>query len=1314
MTADDAEAGFEAPTGATSPTDEFNEALAHLMARAPSVADFRQALDGQALDGAAPGSPFPVSRRTDPMASFWQEVDGVESQAPAGYLQRVSHAGSWRTYVEHLVTTRSTAQDHRTEFPPLLRIQRQLRDIYHHVGTGNPRPDFAHWANEACRRFAPTALAAELYGEPPSQQLRDQLSDCYKWLVDIASFLPGSDAQGRRTLATDLARHLDTIDSGGAAAHADPAIGGLAALDVAEDTVAILAAESRALVVEGHLNQAASELDDQSLADTRLQLRLRQVRAAATAQYTHQRRDAASAMLGTLQAQRDAREIIAEATMLVHTGIDETAPTLTPDGGSRRTARTNTAGAAELDPMCTEVQCRNRAHVGDLCDMHLRTGRRLAVRPSAIPGAGLGLITTTERLAGQTAAWLSGRVLSTMPTNPALLRWCFPLTPHEWLDASSRGTSVGRFINHSDAPNCEIITTGAGDRREAVIRTLDQLAGRTELTVAYPAWGVALLPAGAATAAQPPRTTSRELALARVAALRGAAAAVVMTRDITPVDDDDETMTSAPRPPTPRACCANHPHAAAAACGAPIAAAGRIRSAAVPGNRARDDTTTSAWAGQASTVQSHSDEEEGTQERTRRAMPGTESGRLAITKWFPTVPADGIEDPSYTQPARDTAALKLKRDARRKYKRLVTTQVITHQVMQDFLDGICVGSMTPTDTATGKRAHRPHALTQTQAAGNSDSDEAYGPAGRRQRAAARQAHPQQLDAEAVTAALAPRAGSAYAPITVLECRAAARYTLNDPTAAKSLKEARYTPDPITDIVTCAIQRCSYTAPNPATGEPTFDDTHRCKETAPLGDLCAYHLDTTMGLAVRRSTHPLCRLQWGLFTTRPFQPYERIGPYAGDKVHSHSHGPYVATDTRGMSGSQLQSPGAQFGIEGQRTNAGYTRLINDVSGWLAHFNNACLYSGRYDACAWAAVRALAAGIPAHAEIFMSYGAGYFGSKAGQSIKAAAALATAAATGTTSTDPDTAFVDTEDAFRASAQGEDTGERLDAPPVPGDTAGEAERATRRSARTTAVTDRATERSTALSNTPQGVGALYPDAPTHLHRVQPAPLTARATATAAAATSSEAATHAKKRAGDGATASSAKRARQGAGSRRSSRSADDTAEYVPGAAETVVTASGRETRLSQRGVAAVAAAQAHRDMDAEDAADMDDAEEGAQYRAAGARLIPPGLTSALDAAVAGDLTTTAASGAIERRSPSRIQASALGGPPSRTPAQFAYEQARRVYVTASLADLAVMRSIHEYQGTEVGAADSAITQTTWAALFHSEWKATNPGATP
>ena len=1285
---------------------ETDETIARLLDTAPSTQDFRQAAD------AAPSSVMmPLVRITDPLATFWERADEAENRAPAGYLES-AYGGTWHEYMAHLVAQQTPATAHDPSFPPLLRTLTHLRDIVYHLGHSHPQSDGMDYVEAACHLFAGVAFAAEQYGPPPTSQLVTRLNACYRCLIALAPFTPGTAAHRRhqvgRCLTNALNAHQPTISDQG------PGQGGIAILEVADITVAILTRQATVHAALVRMAAVVAAVDREDLRALQISIVSAQNRATTSTALAQRIQGEAATRDRGLQAQRDARRVVEEATALVD-GDGSPARPLSPSGRSRDTAAIPTDGAAPPDPMCTAI-CSHRARYGDLCDKHLRTDRHLAIRRSDTPGAGMGLFTSQALAAGDAAAWLSGRVLTSLPADTGLQRWCFQLTPTEWIDTSSRGTSVGRFINHDAAPNCCIVDVDSGARRTAILRTLSHVPAETELTIAYAAWGIALCRSGA-THATASATSPYDLAMARIVALnqamddshaaadasarvrnagsqQRAADTTRVKREVVDLVGDEADHTSGTYSGTPMPCCVAYPHAATVGC---IPSRGTSRRTSLTpccGLHPHPTSMPCAYAG----TTTAGDAEAGLD-------LGTEGQRMALSQWFPTTDEDAVEGAKYVKPASDTPALKAKRDSRRKARRLVEDGTFTEQLVADYLAGKQVGAMTAVE-AGDRRRNRTHTMTQAEAAGNALSDHEYGVAGKRQRAAARRANPALLDAGAATALL-PRAGSAYAPLTVLECRAAARYTLNDPKAKALLATSKYRADKSTDAVSCDAQRCSHTPSGP-NQDPDVTDTDRCRETALLGDLCSLHLDTDMGFAIRRSTHPMCWQEWGLFTTRPFHPYERLGAYAGDRVRSDSHGPYVAADTRGLTPAQLNSDAACFGIDAQRSNAGYMRLINDAQDFAGHHNNACLYSGRYDDCAWAAVRALAGGIPANTEVFMAYGPHYFSGEDHQAIDPAAALGAAVtASGITQTDINLAFVASEDSFRSSGGGGEADDDHHLVTVPADPASAPERGQRRSARAITVAARAEHQRTALAASGAGVGALYPDAPTLANRDRPPPLAGAALAAAEAA---ETAVHtavantgraAKKRPARAPRGAAAKRVKAAAGaSRRSSGTDnDDTGGAASAAASeattttTTTSARGRTLRQSQQAThAAESETRFRTELDDDDDADAANAAEAAAYRITGATLTGTGL----NAAAVADLHRPNSSAAVAS------VLSATPPPPLRT-ARSTYLRERQAFIILAQSDQDSMDEAHKFQGTTQSGGH--ITDDTWDAFFNVTW---------
>lgn len=109
-----------------------------------------------------------------------------------------------------------------------------------------------------------------------------------------------------------------------------------------------------------------------------------------------------------------------------------------------------------------------------------------------------------------------------------------------------------------------------------------------------------------------------------------------------------------------------------------------------------------------------------------------------------------------------------------------------------------------------------------------------------------------------------------------------------------------------------------------TGE---DNDGQCEEIVPLGELCPRHLSVAHGLRIGRSTVTKGN---GLFATRTFQVGDSIEWYVGDALPAHLVPAKCKYAADAVDPKDKNAP-VKWCIDGSRTNAGVSRLINDATG-----------------------------------------------------------------------------------------------------------------------------------------------------------------------------------------------------------------------------------------------------------------------------------------------------------------------------------------------------------------------------------------------
>ena len=102
----------------------------------------------------------------------------------------------------------------------------------------------------------------------------------------------------------------------------------------------------------------------------------------------------------------------------------------------------------------TGARCKRRTAKTPYCYTHLEKEQHLKIKPSQIPGAGLGLYTTVNRPARRMVAPYTGRQI-TRPANTYTGHYVIQLNeppqapPYKYVDANRTTDGAGRFANNA-------------------------------------------------------------------------------------------------------------------------------------------------------------------------------------------------------------------------------------------------------------------------------------------------------------------------------------------------------------------------------------------------------------------------------------------------------------------------------------------------------------------------------------------------------------------------------------------------------------------------------------------------------------------------------------------------------------------------------------------------------------------------------------------------------------------------------------------------------------------------------------------------
>jgi len=111
---------------------------------------------------------------------------------------------------------------------------------------------------------------------------------------------------------------------------------------------------------------------------------------------------------------------------------------------------------------------------------------RFEVRPSSIPGIGMGLFTRSTLNKGDPVGFYTGIVLTDRQANSpkyvdsAYLLW---ICKDHWILGEGPESNFTRYINHSDKPNCELVVSTRW--KTARIRALKRIPAGRELFFDY-------------------------------------------------------------------------------------------------------------------------------------------------------------------------------------------------------------------------------------------------------------------------------------------------------------------------------------------------------------------------------------------------------------------------------------------------------------------------------------------------------------------------------------------------------------------------------------------------------------------------------------------------------------------------------------------------------------------------------------------------------------------------------------------------------------------------------------------------------------
>jgi hypothetical protein len=131
-------------------------------------------------------------------------------------------------------------------------------------------------------------------------------------------------------------------------------------------------------------------------------------------------------------------------------------------------------------PECRAVRCTEAAQYGYLCERHLDEIQGLAIKPSRIKGAGMGLFTTIARADGEILVAYEGEESdSPIPDS----EYTFKSQQTKFIDASDPNCGAGRYAN--TARNTPGFSNNAKINQNALIVATRAIGPDEEILVPY-------------------------------------------------------------------------------------------------------------------------------------------------------------------------------------------------------------------------------------------------------------------------------------------------------------------------------------------------------------------------------------------------------------------------------------------------------------------------------------------------------------------------------------------------------------------------------------------------------------------------------------------------------------------------------------------------------------------------------------------------------------------------------------------------------------------------------------------------------------
>lgn len=92
----------------------------------------------------------------------------------------------------------------------------------------------------------------------------------------------------------------------------------------------------------------------------------------------------------------------------------------------------------------------------------LLTEEDFEVKDSSIPGIGLGLFARVKVRKNDTIGYYTGKILTDRQANSNRYntsRYLLWICTDHWIDGQGKGSNYTRYINHSEKPNAELVTS---------------------------------------------------------------------------------------------------------------------------------------------------------------------------------------------------------------------------------------------------------------------------------------------------------------------------------------------------------------------------------------------------------------------------------------------------------------------------------------------------------------------------------------------------------------------------------------------------------------------------------------------------------------------------------------------------------------------------------------------------------------------------------------------------------------------------------------------------------------------------------------